>query len=888
MSILDVYIHDYLLKRKLHATAKAFQSEAKVSTDPVAIDAPGGFLFEWWSVFWDVFIARTRERHSSATASYVETQITKAREMQQQQQFQKPQQQQQMQMSQLILQRHIEEQQQQQQQQQQQRRGRTRNFGSTPSGLEGKDRFLRQNSGTASAVAMKVYEENLKLSLPRDSLEDAAFKQRFGDNVGLLDPSITSVLKTASLCDQPPGYSPSCYTNLVFQANPAICTKSWQGNSSADSKPKPARVFTGIDAKRELNALPMLRAAAPEGILVGIHGLEQGGNNLPLKGWRLTGLEQLRAGLIQQQKPWVPPLQHSQLQLQQQLLLQAQQNLTPQSVVDLDMKRLRLLLDNQQVGLRKDALLNSIGELGLNNEIHKQVDCPASPHGDQDLLVKLEQPHHQQEHQFPQHPLSSQRSQTSVKHPLQPEQLDGSSGITVDGSTSNTFLGNDQASKSHIGRKRKQPVSSSEPANSAGTANIAGPSLGSTPSTPSVHTAGDVISMPLSQKVSTCKSMLMFCCDDVKMLPPQRNQLADVDHLAEGVTIDDNVESCFSLNDTHARDAYGKDTDAPKSFKFKELRVVPASTSQIECCDFSSDGKLLAAGGQDKKAVLWCTESLRPMFKLEEHHHTITDIRFSPRLPRLATSSFDKTVRVWDCNNVVRVISTVIPAYATYFLYCDASRLFCLFVGDGSVAQESYSCCTLTAHSTCVKSVDFHPTEEGLLCSCDRNGEIRYWNISNGASAAVFEGGTNRVRFQPHLGRCLAASAGTCVSIFDVETHTPRVILKGHTSEVHSVCWHPSGEYLASVSDELVRVWKVGAQGEGKCVQELTFSGNKFYSCAFHPTHSTLLNLEIWDMTKSKIMSIAAHDHLISELAVSDVTGLVASASHDKTVKLWM
>lgn len=32
---LDVYIYDYLMKRKLHGSAKAFQAEAKVSTDPV-------------------------------------------------------------------------------------------------------------------------------------------------------------------------------------------------------------------------------------------------------------------------------------------------------------------------------------------------------------------------------------------------------------------------------------------------------------------------------------------------------------------------------------------------------------------------------------------------------------------------------------------------------------------------------------------------------------------------------------------------------------------------------------------------------------------------------------------------------------------------------------
>lgn len=98
---LDVYIYDYFVKRNLQATAKAFQAEGKVSSDPVgewwtcpqlnflscsgfllhiilvlhvfsAIDAPGGFLFEWWSVFWDIFIARTNEKHSDVAASYIE------------------------------------------------------------------------------------------------------------------------------------------------------------------------------------------------------------------------------------------------------------------------------------------------------------------------------------------------------------------------------------------------------------------------------------------------------------------------------------------------------------------------------------------------------------------------------------------------------------------------------------------------------------------------------------------------------------------------------------------------------------------------------------------------------------------------------------------------
>lgn len=40
-------------------------------------------------------------------------------------------------------------------------------------------------------------------------------------------------------------------------------------------------------------------------------------------------------------------------------------------------------------------------------------------------------------------------------------------------------------------------------------------------------------------------------------------------------------------------------------------------------------------------------------------------------------------------------------------------------------------------------------------------------------------------------------------------------------------------------------------------------------------------------MAENKRMSVHAHDGLIVALAQSQHTGMVASASHDKSVKLW-
>ncbi|MBA0633194.1 hypothetical protein Godav_001818 [Gossypium davidsonii] len=796
---LDVYIHDYLVKRDLKASAQAFQAEGKVSSDPVAIDAPGGFLFEWWSVFWDIFIARTNEKHSEVAASYIES--------------------------------------------------------SPESMLHDElvsNALWELPAGTANAMATKMYEERLKLPHQRDSLDDAAMKQRYGDNVGqLLDPNHASILKPAAATGPPSG---QVLHGTAGGMSPQVQARSQQLPG------------TTPDIKSEMNPVLNPRAAGPDGSLMGIPGSNQGGNNLTLKGWPLTGLDQLRGGILQPQKSFMQaPQPFHQLQMltpqhQQQLML-AQQNLTSPSGSD-DNRRLRMLLNNNRtMGLGKDGLSNSVGDV-VPNVSPLQAGSPLMTRGDTDMLMRLKfaQLHQQQQQQqqlqqqqqqnsnsqqqqLQQHALSNQQSQSSNPSLHQQDKVGGGGSVTVDGSMSNSFRGNDQVSKNQNGRKRKQPVSSSGPANSSGTANTAGPSPSSAPSTPSTHTPGDVISMPaMPQSGSSSKPLMMFGAEGAGTLASPSNQLwddkdlelqAEMDRFVEDGSLDDNVESFLSHDDTDPRDAVGR------CFTFMEVNSVRASSSKVTCCHFSSDGKLLATGGHDKKAVLWYTDTLKPKSTLEEHSCLITDVRFSPSMSRLATSSFDKTVR------------------------------------------PGYSLRTFMGHSGNVMSLDFHPTKDDLICSCDGDGEIRYWSINNGNCARAFKGGTApgtaQLRFQPRLGKYLAAAAENVVSILDTETQTCRHSLQGHTKLIHSVCWDPSGELLASVSEDSVRVWSFASGSEGECVHELSCNGNKFHSCS----------LELWNMSENKTMTLSAHEGLIAALAVSPVTRLVSSASHDKFVKLW-
>uniref|UniRef100_I1NPI5 LisH domain-containing protein n=1 Tax=Oryza glaberrima TaxID=4538 RepID=I1NPI5_ORYGL len=745
---LDIYIYDYFVKRNLQTTAKAFQSEGNVSMDPVAIDAPGGFLFEWWSIFWDIFIAQIDREHSDVATSYIETQQAKAehKKQQQQQYHHQQHQHQQIQMQQMLLQRAA-------QQQQQLHRDGCHLLNGITSGFSGNDLLMRHNPATANAMAVKIYEERLKLPSQRDSLDEASIKlqQRYGEKYGqVLDLNQASLLK-ADTCGQssgpilPGGIGDLSSTLQQVQAR------------------SPRLPILEQNIKTRINPILTNRDVISEGSLLGLQGSNHGGRNFMLKGWPLM------------QKPFLQsPQQFQQLQFltpQQQLLLQTHQNMASLPANDVETRRLWMLHNNKNMAIHLDGQIN-------NNSGHiiPNIGSPDQIGGSRnkiDMLIakiahlqQLQQQGHSQQQQLQQSTISHQQAQSlNQLHHQQAQSV----GSMLDGSIPNSFGLVNRASK-----KRKKIVSSSGRANSSGTSNNVGSSSSSAPSIPFTHTPGDAMSMPqLKYNGGKSKSLSMFGYDDTKSLISPANPPGDVDQLQEDGSLDENVESFLSQEDMDPQETMGHCMDASKGFGFIEVAKARASTNKVDCCHFSSDGKLLATGGHDKKVVLWFTDDLNIKATLEEHSMIITDVRFSSIMTRLATSSFDKTIRVWDANN---------PEYSLH---------------------------TFIGHSTSVVSLDFHPNKEDIICSCDSDGEVRCWSIDNGSCVncvRVFNGGAIQLRFQPHHGKYLAVVSEKMISILDAETlHIYRSDLQGHLKNIHSVCWDATGGYLASVSEDSIK-----------------------------------------------------------------------------------
>ncbi|XP_021896936.1 transcriptional corepressor LEUNIG_HOMOLOG-like, partial [Carica papaya] len=512
--MLDVYIYDYLMKKKLLATAKSFMTEGKVSADPVAIDAPGGFLFEWWSVFWDIFIARTNEKHSEAAAAYIEAQQIKAKEQMQMQQF------------------HL------MRQAQFQRRDPNHPSLSGPVSAITSEGMLGQSN--ASALAAKMYEERMKQP---NTMNSETSQPLLDARMALLKPAAS-------------------HPSQLVQGN--------HGSVSAALQQIQAQTQQTTDIKSEVNlsasqrSLPMDPSSMySQGIMqskpgMGNAGLNPGVGGLPLKGWPLTGIDQIRPGLgAQVQKPFLQSANQFQLlpQQQQQVLaqVQAQGNIGNSPVYgDVDPRRFS--------ALPRGPLNAKDGQPTANDG---SIGSPM-----QSTSSKINMPPVQQSSSQQQDPLQSQQMQQT-------------------------------------NRKRKGPTSSG-PANSTGTANTVGPSPNSQPSTPSTHTPADGVAISGNlQHVNNMSKGLMIYGSDGTGLASSTNQLEDMDHFGDVGSLDDNVESFLSPDDGDGRDLFGSlkrnpsehAAETSKGFSFGEVGSIRKSNSKVICCHFSSDGKLLASAG---------------------------------------------------------------------------------------------------------------------------------------------------------------------------------------------------------------------------------------------------------------------------------------------------
>ncbi|MCI5126067.1 MAG: hypothetical protein D3925_16745, partial [Candidatus Electrothrix sp. AR5] len=239
-----------------------------------------------------------------------------------------------------------------------------------------------------------------------------------------------------------------------------------------------------------------------------------------------------------------------------------------------------------------------------------------------------------------------------------------------------------------------------------------------------------------------------------------------------------------------------------------------AASSFVTKVAFSPDGTRLASASWDNTVRLWDIASGKEMNVFTGHTDYVNSVAFSPDGTRLASASADNTVRLWDIENDKE--TTVFKGHTEYVFSVvfspDGTRLASAS-WDNTVRlwdiESGKELTVFKGHTDHVTSVAFSPDGTQLASA---SGDIRLWDIASGKELNFFRGYTDSVfsvAFSPDGTQLASASWNNTVRLLDIEGGKELTAFKGHTDHVTSVAFSPDGTRLASASwDNTIRIWK--------------------------------------------------------------------------------
>jgi WD40 repeat protein len=251
---------------------------------------------------------------------------------------------------------------------------------------------------------------------------------------------------------------------------------------------------------------------------------------------------------------------------------------------------------------------------------------------------------------------------------------------------------------------------------------------------------------------------------------------------------------------------------------------------------------------------------------LAGHRGLIFDVAFSPDSMRLASASADGTVKLWSLDQ-----KTPLTSYNAF-----RSRI------------------------SNIRSVAYSPDVLEVVSGCE-DGTIKLWNVAQGQvrltlpeqALAVLS-----VQFSP-TGPLLATSTGINqqsqipgeLKLWDTKSGEEIANLEGQSTEIKRIAFAADGQRLASIkSDRSVLIWNVADR-----TIAATFKANAAVTAIVFLADQNLLaigdvrgGVAIYDIAQGiPIRRFAGHDKLIPAITVRPDQQVLATASHDGTVKLW-
>lgn len=281
------------------------------------------------------------------------------------------------------------------------------------------------------------------------------------------------------------------------------------------------------------------------------------------------------------------------------------------------------------------------------------------------------------------------------------------------------------------------------------------------------------------------------------------------------------------------------------------LKTLHGHADGVLALAYSPCGKFLATAGEDNTIRLWDSADGIEIKVIQAHAGDIRALTFNPDGGLFASGSWDKTARIWQTSDCAALAET--------------------------------------AHDAAVNCLAFSPDGALLYSGCD-DAAIR---------AIACPGGSVKKTFKPDMGdiKALAVSASGLIAAGGVKLlfmEPSGKALKLHDDYLHGVrglAFSQDGRALAAATgmEKRFEVWNTET-----LLRTFAVKDNDWVNCcAFTPDGWKVVTgggsaVKVWDpATGACLKAFEGHADEIYAVDVSPDGRFAASASNDKTVKIW-
>ncbi len=289
-------------------------------------------------------------------------------------------------------------------------------------------------------------------------------------------------------------------------------------------------------------------------------------------------------------------------------------------------------------------------------------------------------------------------------------------------------------------------------------------------------------------------------------------------------------------------------------------KMIWKAPAEVNALAISPNGDILASGGEDNNITLWNINTGQVLTVLKGHKQAISTngLAFASNAYILGSTSNDHTARLWN----------VTP--------------------DTQITDQNVS---LLGHTDILQGITFSP-DGNKVATSSADGSVRLWDVKTGKALRVLIGHKNTVfgvRFLANGTDLITASQDRTLRLWDIETGITKRVLQGHTGGVTDVV-AKSGQIFSASHDGKIMRWNANIADQrilnlaSEPASAAISPDGKYIAVGF--ANGALHLYSLADMTLLWQDNIA-HSDDIQRIVFSSDSSLLATASFDKTAKLW-